>query len=104
MHFWVCTSIPDIKAQDDLRQIRDISKMMVKAGKLGFEGLESVNKGLFLMGIHEAFTQDERRGMILMSTGSAELIYLAPKSYLTENNRYGKLLMKMRHIIADETK
>ena len=76
--------------------------MLSRAGKLGFEGLNKVDKGLFLMGIHEAFIQDEHRGFVLMSTGSAELVYTAPKSYLTENNRYGKLLMKMRHIIANE--
>ena len=59
---------------------------------------------VFLRSIHESFIQDEHRALILMSTGSAELIYNAPKSYLTENNRYGRILMRMRHIIAEELK
>ena len=104
MHFWVINSISDIYVQKELMQIKSIEKMIISAKKSGFVDIDIIDKTSFLMSIHEAFTQDERRGMILISTGSAELLYNAPKSYLTENNRYGKLLMRMRHIIADETK
>ena len=104
LQFWVVHTFEDYDIQRKLLDIRGSNKMLSYAKKCGFIDLGSIDKELFLESIHEAFVQDKERGFILMSTGSAELIYNSSKSYLTENNRYGRILMKMRHIIAEELK
>lgn len=105
MHFWVINSYLDIKTQEVLFKIRSIDELLKTSYKIGGTvHFEEMSNEVFLRSIHESFIQDEHRALILMSTGSAELIYNAPKSYLTENNRYGRILMRMRHIIAEELK
>lgn len=102
MHFWVVNSLEDIDTQIELRKIKSLSKLIRAAGRYGVIDFSRIDKTLLLESIYEAFSQDKERGMVLLSTGSSELIYNAPKSFLTDGNRYGKLLMRMRYILAED--
>jgi predicted NAD-dependent protein-ADP-ribosyltransferase YbiA (DUF1768 family) len=102
VHFWVASyfkSNPDM--METIRNLDTPEKALRVGARYGLKSLGQVNPKDVLYAIQERFNQNDSIRNILLCTG---LVYLRYDGvgYMAENNRYGKILMKVREIYAVE--
>ena len=87
--------------QDWIRN-QDTYQMAINcARKKGFKDFNQIDSKYIIYGIQDRFNQNDQLRSILLSTGSVTLIYGGAKNFLSENNRYGRMLMRVRELYQE---
>ena len=84
-----------------IRNLDTPEKALKVGARYGLLDFNQINPKDILFAIQERFNQNDSLRTLLLSTGSVNLVY-SGKGYLAENNRYGKIIMKVREIYAIE--
>ena len=71
------------------------------AKKKGFKDFNQIDPKYLINGMQAKFNQNDNIRMVLLSTGSVTIRYAGSKGFLSENNRYGRLLMRIREIYQE---
>ena len=75
--------------------LNDVNVVLAEGKRNGLEDFDKVPSDKILLGIKERFRQNDDLKLILMSTGNHTLVYDGV-GFLADNNRYGRVLMKLR--------
>ena len=102
VHYW-CASyfIANDYMKEMLRNTDTPEKALIIARKYGLKSFEQCAPKEILFSIQERFNQCDGVRSVLMCTGLTPLLYEGDE-YLSGNNRYGKILMKVRELYADK--
>lgn len=98
IHFWTSMFFKDEFMQDWIRNQDTPQMAMNCASKKGFKDFNQIDPKLLLYGLQEKFNQNDTIRTVLLSTGSVTIKYAGSKGFLSEKNRYGRLLMRLREI------
>lgn len=102
IHYWVATYF---KSSEDMMEIvrnMDTPDRALRVGaKYGLNSFSQIDSREIIYAMQERFNQNDNLRGILLSTGLSYLEYDGP-GFLADQNRYGRLLMKMRDIYATE--
>ena len=101
IHYWTAMFFKDDFMQDWIRNQDTPQMAMSCASKKGFIDFHQIEPSLILYGLQEKFNQNDNVRLVLLSTGSITIRYAGSKGFLSENNRYGRLLMRVREIYQD---
>lgn len=102
IHYWVASYFkrnPDMV--ETIRNLDTPEKAIRVGQKYGLKSFSQLNPKDILYAVQERFNQCDGIRNILLCTGLVYLNYDGV-GFLAENNRYGKILMKVREIYADE--
>ena len=102
IHYWSAMYFDDGTLRNLIRNQEQPQKALLLANSKGMKDLGQLSPEIFLFGIQEQFNQNPQLKLILLSTGSSELTFIGNKGYLSYNNRYGKILMKLRDLYQEE--
>lgn len=98
VHYWLASIYSSSDMKDMISSIWDVQKVIRLCNKQGFKDFNQVNPKEIVNGIQLLLSQNDDIKNLLLSTGERVLVYDGI-GYLAENNRYGKLLMKVREIL-----
>lgn len=101
IHFWCSMYFKDDYTREYIRNQGTPQVAYNCAKAKGFKDFNSIDVETFIYGLQERFNQNDQLRMVLLSTGSANLKFQGSKGYLSENNRYGKLLMRIREMYQE---
>lgn len=102
IHFWVAMYFKNDDFMVDWIRNQDTPQMAINcAKKKGFKDFDQIDPKLLLYGLQERFNQCDTLRSILLSTGSVTIKYAGSKNFLSENNRYGRLLMRIREMYQE---
>lgn len=101
MHYWYTSYFKDENLREMIRNTDTVEHVIWKGKKLGIESVKQIDSKYVLNGIEARFNQNRDLRDVLLSTGNAELMYRG-EQYLTEGNKYGKVLMRLREIYDNE--
>ena len=101
IHFWLSTFFKDEFMQDWIRNQDTPYIALNCARKKGFKDFSQIEPKWLIYGIQEKFNQNDNIRMVLLSTGSVNLKYAGSEGYLSENNRYGRILMRVREMYQE---
>lgn len=102
IHFWVASFFKNNEyMRETIRNLQTPEMAINVARKHGFKDFNQINPKDILVAVQERFNQNDSLRIVLLSTGSVNLIYDG-QGYLSEHNRYGKVLMKVREIYEDK--
>ena len=80
----------------------DTPDSVIRVGrKYGLKDFSQLDSKDILYAVQERFNQNDSLRTILLSTGLTRLVYTGT-GFLADNNRYGRILMKVRDIYANE--
>lgn len=101
VHFWVANYFSDEFMKDWVRN-QDTYQMAINCARSkGFKDFNQIDSKYLIYGIQERFNQNDQLRNILLSTGSVQIVYGGAKNYLSENNRYGRMLMRIRELYQE---
>lgn len=104
IHYWYATYFKDDEGiAEMIRNLDTPNKVILVGNRCGLGSLKQLDSKELLYGIQARLTQNKKVKDALMCTGNAYLNYIGSKGYLgylSEDNRYGKLLMKVRDIYS----
>ena len=101
IHYWCTSYIENLKHNRDLTEMirsartADMAMNMVK--KWGFRDFNDLDPKEIILPIQERINQCDGIRNILMCTGESYLRYRGV-GYLAEDNKYGRILMRIRDI------
>lgn len=101
IHYWTAMYFDNEVMIDYIRNQETPHIAMNVARHNGFRDFNQIDKKKFLYGIQERFNQNDTLRSILLSTGSTNIIYGSGGSFLSENNRYGRILMRIREVYQE---
>ena len=102
IHYWVASYFKNnMDMMETIRNLDTPERALRVGVKYGLLDFNQINPKDILFAIQERFNQNDSLRTLLLSTGSVNLVY-SGKGYLAENNRYGKIIMKVREIYAIE--
>lgn len=95
IHYWCGSYFNDRYLSDYICRLNDVNVVLAEGKRNGLEDFDKVPSDKILLGIKERFRQNDDLKLILMSTGNCTLVYDGV-GFLADNNRYGRVLMKLR--------
>lgn len=102
IHYWLAMYFDDREFMTDYIRNQETPYIAMNVAKHnGFKDFNQIDKKKFLYGIQERFNQNDTLRTILLSTGSEVLEYGVGKGFLSENNRYGRILMRIREVYQE---
>ena len=101
VHYWTSMFFDDDFMRDWVRNQDTPQMAMSCAKKKGFIDFYQIDPKLIIYGIQEKFNQNDNIRLVLLSTGSANIRYAGSNGFLSDNNRYGRLLMRVRKIYQE---
>ena len=101
IHYWVASYFENSELQEVIRNLDTPEKVLYVGKRHGLSNLWQCNSKGILLPIQQRFNQCDGIRGILLATGGAQLIY-SGDGFMAENNRYGRILMKLRDIYADK--
>lgn len=102
IHYWSGMFFEDEVLRNVIRNQDTPQKALALANSKGLQDFNQLDSQVFLYGIQERFNQNTQLKSIILSTGNCELQFIGNKGYLSYNNRYGKILMKLRNLYQEE--
>lgn len=101
IHYWTAMFFTNTYIQDWIRS-QETPQMAINCAKnKGFTDFDKVDKRYMIYGLQERFNQNDWLRGILLSTGDSNIIYAGRKGFLSDKNRYGRLLMKIREVYQE---
>lgn len=101
IHYWYSSYFKDdIQMMDTIRNLDTPEKVMLICKRYGLNSLEQIEPKVIIAGIQARIEQNPGIKDVLLCTGNSYLNYMDDKSYLGQENRYGRLLMKIRDIYS----
>ncbi len=100
IHYWLASMYSEPEMKDMISGIYDVQKVLQICIKRGFKDFNQVQPKYILIGLQALLSQHRDIKDILLSTGNHELIYDGI-GYLAENNRYGRILEKVRDLLNE---
>lgn len=101
IHYWTAMYFKEDFMTDFIRN-QDTPYIALNIAKhKGFKDFNQIDKKKFLYGIQERFNQNDSLRSILLSTGSSQIIYGTGHDYLSQDNRYGRILMRIREVYQE---
>ena len=101
IHYWTAMYFSDDFMIDWIRNQDTIQMAINCAKKKGFKDYNQVDTRKMILGFQERFNQNDRLRFILLSTGEATIKYMGSRGFLSENNRYGRMLMRLREVYQE---
>jgi predicted NAD-dependent protein-ADP-ribosyltransferase YbiA (DUF1768 family) len=101
IHYWTASFFNNDEMKDIVRGLDTPERAILVGKRYGLKDFNQIDPKIILTGIQERFNQCDGVRGVLLSTGDSNLIYTVP-GYLSDNNRYGKILMKVREIYASK--
>lgn len=101
IHYWTAMYFENDFMVDYIRNQDTPYIALNVARHNGFKDFDQIDKKKLLYGIQERFNQNDVLRSILLSTGSSEIVYGVGKDYLSRNNRYGRVLMRIREVYME---
>ncbi len=102
IHYWVASYFKsDDKMVEVIRNLDTPERAIAVGKKHGLNDFNQIDPREILYAIQERFNQNDSLRTVLLSTGSVNLLY-SGSGFLADNNRYGKILMRVRDIYASE--
>lgn len=102
IHYWVASYFKNSNEMREIIRNLDTPDRALRVGsKHGLESFSQIDSKEIIHAMQERFNQNDSLRSILLSTGLSYLEYDGP-GFLADENRYGRLLMKMREIYAAE--
>lgn len=95
IHYWYASYFIDEDYKEMIRNIDTPDGVIMRCKSLGVEDLNKVDSKYIINGVVQLLSQCIDIKNILYTTKGYELVYDG-FGYLAEDNRYGKLLMKLR--------
>lgn len=101
IHYWVASYFkPNADMVETIRNLNSPELALRVGKKYGLNSLSQIDPKDILYAIQERFNQNDMIRHNLLSTGDVYLLYDGD-GFLAENNRYGKILMKLREMYND---
>lgn len=97
IHYWTASFFKNDDMKEIIRGLDTPERALLVSKRYGLKDFNQVDSKVILTGIQERFNQCDGIRGVLLSTGLSTLVYTVP-GFLSENNRYGKILMKVRDI------
>lgn len=102
IHYWVASYFKSNPYMVEMIRNLQTPEMAINVAKRnGFTDFNIIDSRYILAAIQERFNQNDNLRLILLSTGDVNLVYDGT-GFLRDNNRYGRILMKVRDIYADK--
>lgn len=101
IHYWIAHSFDDYSLRETIRSASSPARAIFIGRRYGIEDFDKVDSKIILTGLKLKFEQNKDILSELLSTGNAELVYTGT-GYLSEGNRFGKIVMKLREIYASK--
>lgn len=101
IHFWTSMYFKDDYMREWIRNQETPQIAINCAKKKGFVDFHQIDPKIMIQGMQAKFNQNDTIRMVLLSTGSVTIKYAGSKGFLSDNNRYGRLLMRIREIYQD---
>ena len=98
IHYWTAMFFSDDRMREWIRKQDTPQMAMNCASKKGFVDFHQVDPKVMIKGLQDRFNQNDNLRSILLSTGNIDIVYAGSKNFLSENNRYGRMLMRLREI------
>lgn len=102
IHYWVASYFRGNPEMMEIIRNLDTPEKAIRVGERhGLLDFNQINPKELILAVQERFNQNDSLRMVLLSTGLVNLEYRG-KGFLADGNRYGKVLMKVREIYANE--
>lgn len=95
IHYWYASCFDDIDNKEMIRNIDTPEHVIIRCKRIGITDVSMIDSKYIINGIVQKISQNNDIKNILAMTGGYTLVYDG-FGYLAEDNRYGKLIMKLR--------